>query len=336
MTTSLSYRVFKGTDFGKMIPHDDIFRAWFGGIDFLYQLSRPKSSPIRLRIQTQLSSFHFLSHILPVNRYEIADKQDFSSTLALALSTKGWVFCSVSQEDSTAQYRIDSFFRNSLVMNGERFRMTDFMSRWSRITLWHFETESIRSPQHLTRLCLQTIAENFANPQSGALRKLHKWRLLLRRSSMRNNWKTLLQDKGYYFDLATQLYQQLSGNHKGGNREKFVSCLSQSSLFLSQPSLAKAARLYRQSAQQWERLSEILIASEHVPLKEALHAIHVGNWPVEVQREQREAFVNGSGVLDIPFRLSVLNQTLERIIQLEEQGAHIILQSVHQAYEAAV
>lgn len=335
MPSSLSYRVFKGTDFGQIIPHDDIFRSWFGGIDFLYQLSRPKGAPLRLRLQTELSSFHFLGNILPVHRYDLSSNRDFSSLLALAMSTKGWLFCSVSSDTAYCNYRVDSFFRNRLVLNGQEYNLKDFMKKWPKRTLWSFETDSIKSAQHLTQLCLQTIAEQFSNPQQGALRKLHKWQLLLRRSSMRNNWKLLLQNRGYYFDLATQLYEQLSGENKGANRESFVSCLSQSSLFLSSPQLARAARLYRQSSQQWERLSEILIASEIPALKTALEALHSGGWNSEIQKDQRDLFVQSKEELDIAFRLDVLNQTLQRIINFEQQGALLILSGIEKGYEAA-
>ena len=104
---------------------------------------------------------------------------------------------------------------------------------------------------------------------------------------------------------------------------------------MQEPSLAEAARLYRQSAQQWERLAEILISSDDPSLKKALQVLHQGKWSEERQKELREVFVQSKGIPDIPFRLSVFNQTLERIIQLEKQGADLILTSLTKSYEAA-
>ena len=101
-----------------------------------------------------------------------------------------------------------------------------------------------------------------------------------------------------------------------------------SSLFLQLPQLAQAAQLYRQSAQQWQRLAEVLISADEIELQQALNAIQQGSFTPSLHNKLFEAFCTECPKLDQSFRIEVLDKTLSRIIRLEHQGAQRILEAL--------
>ena len=149
---------------------------------------------------------------------------------------------------------------------------------------------------------------------------------------MRNNWIQLLSSHRGYFTLAVTLYKSLSFP-RGSYREQFASCLSHSSLFLQLPQLAHAAQLYRQSAQQWQRLAEVLISADEIELQQALTAIQQGTFDPALHNKLMEAFCLERPKLDQSFRIEVLDKTLGRIIRLEHQGAQLILEALSSSKE---
>jgi hypothetical protein len=311
MNGSSFYPLFQKTKLARGISHPDIFMIWVGGIDFVYQLSRKKKG-IQLRLLTQQPMFQFLSGILSHHLIEVYSAQDLPSSARLAMSGGGAVFCVATKGSTRETFHVERVQTSSLVLNGRTHSMDTFGVQWDVFQLHIIENPHRISAQEITLSSLSRFSSRYKN----VLEHLNRWLLLLRRASMRNNWKDLLRTREGYFLLATQTYQQLS-NPQGANREKFVSCLSQCSLLLHKGRLAKAAQDFRHSSQQWQRLSEVLISFDDQALQEASLLIRLKNWTADHSDRLCRQFVCSKKRIDLGFRLEVLENTLRRIIAIE-------------------
>ena len=253
-------------------PHPDILFSWVGGIDFLYQLTQSKRNGIQFQLQTALHSLHFLGDMLDVQGVHVYNMRDLASSIALVLERRARVIAMVSTPQGRFFYHVEHLKGNELTLSGQRYSLKVLQEQWSGVVLYVLRNPQKNDAHTLTKMALLKIADSFRSVDGGALRQLRRWQLLLRRPSMRNNWIKLLKQPRNYFLLATQLYQYLS-RPLGAHREQFANCVSQSALFLKQSALTHSAQLFRNSAQQWQRLSEILIAVEECELQDALKAI---------------------------------------------------------------
>ena len=316
------YPLFHKTKLGTGVSHPDIFMTWVGGIDFLYRLSRKKKS-IQLTTTTHMPIFQNLSTILSYQHVDVYSIEDLPSATKLALSGGGVVFCSMTRKEHCEISHVDDVSRDSILVNGKTHTFKELMFSWERFRLHVLCNPDGYTSKEITKHVLIQFVHSF--PQ--AIDNLHRWSLLLRRGSMRNSWKELLHTKKGYFLLAIQTYQQLSIQARM-HREQFVSSLSHSALWLAIPELAQAARLYQKSAQQWQRIGEVLISLEEPSLQEAMLKIRLQTWTKEDERRLCDHFEQSDVSTDLSFRLEVLQATLARIIELESKGLNAIKQGV--------
>ena len=213
--------------------------------------------------------------------------------------------------------------RDSIVFNGKTHKIKELMYSWDLFQLNVLDNPQAHTSKEITKHGLSQFVHSF----SGALHNLHRWSLLLRRASMRNSWKELLNTKKGYFHLAIQTYQQLSFSARV-HREQFVSSLSHSALWLSIPELAQAARVFQKSSQQWQRIGEVLISLDEPALQEAMLKIRLQTWNQEDEDRLCLQFERSGSVIDLSFRLEVLQSTLARIMDLESKGVDAIAKGV--------
>ena len=322
MSVSSFYPLFHKTKLGLGVSHPDIFMTWVGGIDFLYRLSRKKNR-IQLTTATHLPIFQHLSNILSHQTIDVYSIDDLPSSTKLALSGGGTVFCKTVHKDRWDFFHVNDVYQNVILLNGRTHTFQELRCSWDLFQLNVLANPHGYTAKEITKHALVQFVHSF--PQ--ALQNLHRWSLLLRRGSMRNSWKELLSTKKGYFLLSIQAYQQLSISARM-HREQFVSSLSHSALWLSIPALAQAARFFQKSAQQWQRIGEVLISFEEPSLQEAMLKIRLQTWMKEDEQRLCHQFEQSKSPIDLSFRLEVLQATLARIIDLESKGLGEIEQGV--------
>ncbi|MAA78270.1 MAG: hypothetical protein CL916_03345 [Deltaproteobacteria bacterium] len=319
MSVSSFYPLFRKTKLGLGVSHPDIFMTWVGGIDFSYRLSRKKKS-ITLSLATYLPIFQHLSSILSHQHIDVYSVEDLPSSTKLALSSGGTVFCKTIRKDGSEIFHVNDVHKDAIILNGRTHTIQELMCSWDLFQLHVLENPHEYTCKEITRRALIQFVHSF----SSALHNLDRWSLLLRRASMRNSWKDLLNTKKGYFILAIQTYQQCSLSARV-HREQFVSSLSHSALWLSIPELAQAARFFQKSSQQWQRIGEVLISLEDPALQEAMLKIRLQTWNHTDEQRLCDQFEQSRISIDLPFRLEVLQATLTRIIDLEAKGVEAIV-----------
>lgn len=322
MSVSSFYPLFHKTKLGLGVSHPDIFMTWVGGVDFSYRLSRKKKG-IQLYISTHLPMFQHLSTILSYQSIDVYSIDDLPSSTKLALSGGGAVFCKTICKDSSDIFYVENVQRDTIVLNGRTHTMQELICSWEQFQLNILDNPYGYTSKEITKHALIQFVKKFPN----VVQNLQRWSLLLRRGSMRNSWKELLSTKKGYFLLAIQAYQQLSLSARS-YRERFVSSLSHCALWLSIPELARAARFFQKSSQQWQRLGEVLISLDAPTLQQAMLKIRLHTWSPEEELYLCSQFERSNTPIDLSFRLEVLQTTLARIIELESKGVEAISQCV--------
>lgn len=322
MSTSSFYPLFRKTKLGLGVSHADIFMIWVGGIDFVYRLSRKKKR-IRLQLHTHQPMFQHLSDVLSHEIVDVYSITDLPSASKLALSGGGAVFCRASKGEYKEVFRIDRVQQSSFVLNGQIHHNNQLALCWDRFQLHILDNPKGYTSQEITLKSLLRFMEDFPTMHQN----LRRWSLLLRRASMRNSWKEILTTRNGYFSLAIQTYEQLFQS-QGAHRGTFVSCLSHCGLWCSVPAFAQAARTFQQSAQQWQRMGEVLISFDDPALVEALLLIRLDTWNQEHCARLCRQFEQSNTSIDLAFRLEVLEETLARIIELESRGMEFIAEGL--------
>ena len=321
MSVSSIYPLFQKTKIGQGVSHTDIFMLWLGGIDFVYQLSRKKQQ-LHLSLHTNLPNLHFLSPRITHHSIDIYSVCDLPSTAQLALSGGGDVFCSAKHGQNESWFYVSASNSSSLIMNGQSWSLPSLQAMNS-----HFQLHILENPQQISSVVItKQMMKRFVEKYRTVHANIKRWLLLCRRASMRNNWMELLETREGYFQIATQSYLSLS-SPLGAHREQFGSCLSHCSMWLSEPALAHAARDFRLSSQQWQRLAEVLISLEDPSLQEAMLLIRLGTWNSVHEEHLKKQFVRSQTNIDLSFRLEVLQHTLERILTLESKALEAIEQT---------
>lgn len=279
-----------------------------GGLEVDYQCNLLRSRPIRLQIITNRIDFHYLSRVLQLPYYSTPCSSEVDNWQEVQHLKEE--FSDVFIFTSTEIFEVQ---KDCLVKVSTKEATSIHRSNWvwsDQMSIYAVEGLREISSKEIILLCLAEQVAYFQN-STGVERKVQNWINHIRRKSLRKSWPELLKKRRHYFWMTQQLYSGIMDSADVGDREKYVEFLRVLAQKFDIPELAKIALGFRRSIQNWTVLAMALLDGSSTGIADV-------SSPHE-QEGNLALFLANDQDLDISFRLEVIENSLQEILEIERE-----------------
>ena len=279
-----------------------------GGLDIDYQCNLLRSRPIRLQILTSRIDFNYLATVLQLPYFGMScsdDENNWAETIRLQEEFSD-VF--ILSEDEVFHVQSEHIIRVSK-KDSKPIHHSNW--KWSEeMSIYAIEGLREMSSLDIILLCLAEQVAYFQNA-TGVERKVQNWINHIRRKSLRKSWPELLKKKKHYFWMTQQLYSGILDGSDIGSRERYVEFLRILSQKFEIPELAQIALGFRRSIQYWTVLAMVLLDGSIAGIAKISSSYE--------QDENLSLFLVDEKDLDIEFRLEIIENSLQEILDTERE-----------------
>ncbi len=286
-----------------------------GGVDIAQQSNLLRDRPVRVQIQTHRASFAHFCQTMQLGFEEYAlNNQWTAEQVADLLELTENVFY-INRRGVWKLGRMGDgqpwWAENKI---GKRWHQDIFSPKRGE-KLWLVEDISSKSIDGIIHLVLAEQCAHFIN-STGIEVQVQNWINHIRRPSLRKSWQSILSTQSEYFWAAVQVYHEIHAAADIAFRERYIQFLLQCSDHLQCPELKSMTLDFRKSQRYWQQLSTVLLADSSVMLKK----IPELDWTdIETVFDSSEKFENEESVQNIEGRLSLMEDSIQRIVESEQR-----------------